>query len=97
MAARSLQAPGGKGKGATTSGGKTTAVTTTGKGQATTTGKGKTKACTDPNCATCGNGGQCSACVADYGLQGTRCVLCTGANMTLQAATKTKGARCVCK
>lgn len=43
MAARSLQAPGGKGKGQTTSSGKTTAVTTTGKGKTTTTtGKGKT-------------------------------------------------------
>lgn len=50
----------------------------------------------DVNCTTCGNGGQCTACADTYGLQGNRCVLCTGANMALTVATKTKGARCEC-
>lgn len=51
----------------------------------------------DANCASCGTGGQCTACTSPYALQGTRCVRCDGANMKLVAATKTKGARCECE
>lgn len=82
-------APGQQGKsGATTTGkGKSGGATSTGKG------KGGAKACTTVGCLACNPGGKCKQCdtANKFGLQGTRCVVCDKATMTLTA----KG-RCEC-